>query len=441
MCLCLLLFFGALSVGVKAADPPPQPVGPVFDSSYSNVELLGGSMADFINGGINYGPVRAWRQYPIDLLPVNTLLWPSGSYVVTVGKASKVLFAGNGADIGDGLGAGLVYFRTKFEPNRGLMAAYSIPLSQYNLVPGKSYRFYIEEIYGFSGIVPQPFGGALTARIEVNAGIVDGEGNNYAVSDVIVPSDSYYPWFEITHDDEELTGLYFNFVPDNMYTSMTLVVAVMVDLTWPSANNYVGQSPFVGFQGATIIEIPGPPDPDEEFRDEQRGFWAKLLAMLQGIVDTIKSIGEWFANINEWIKHLVVPDDEVIQGIVDEFNEYVKGKLGFVHQISTLLQDIFKPLIDGFGEGEVILTLPKAELPESYGGTVFWEDTGLNISDMISTNERLAFLYGAYKAFASVLLIGLLLRYLRRVAANVMGDNGLAVEEAVETGLEMANGG
>jgi len=58
-------------------------------------------------------------------------------------------------------------------------------------------------------------------------------------------------------------------------------------------------------------EIPQP-DPDEEFRDEQRGFWAKVLVFLQNIVDGIKAIPQAIQDLANSIK-------EFFQKIFDFF--------------------------------------------------------------------------------------------------------------------------
>jgi len=208
-----------------------------------------------------------------------------------------------------------------------------------------------------------------------------------------------------------------------------------------------------------ISEFVEPPPPDLEgewrdeqrlFQDEQRGFWAKLWQFLTDMWESIKNIpaaiGEFFAELGTWLselgdrigqffidlgnsimeglKTLFIPDSDELQAVIDDFKAYAEARLGFVMEIDDLLATVISPITNGGNNGDVILTLPKAQLPGFAGGVTLWQDTGFNLSATVRESSALSALYNVYKALAAVLLLGLLLRYLYKVAEEVLGQRG-----------------
>lgn len=296
---------------------------------------------------------------------------------------------------------------------------YTYELSLGQLSAGDDYVFSVGSMFG--GIRPLSSGDTFAVNVYFklysDAVLVR--------QSILYESEEYaYPNFMVfqTFSDD----LVYEFIAPDGYCHMELVVEF---IPWSASrhNSLSGPMTWLGFVGAQVLYIT-PPDLDEEFRDEQRGWWARLLAMLEDIWEAIKGIPEFLANLPQMIldgiKHLFIPEDGELQEIVDDFKEFAEGRLGFVSQIFTLVPDVIGQMVDGGDDGDVILTLPKAELPDEFGGVTLWEDTGFNLSKTVRDSKALSMVYDIYKVLASVLLLGMLLRYLYKVAEDILGQRG-----------------
>jgi len=218
---------------------------------------------------------------------------------------------------------------------------------------------------------------------------------------------------------------------------------------------------WVGFSQAGFYEVV-PFDADGAFRDEQRGFWARLWEFLTGMWDAItaipekigeffsnlvSAIGDWFAQLGQWFvdlgdkiaqwfqdlmdffKRLFIPEDGELQAIVEDFKLYAEGKLGFVAQIFALVGLVITQLVNGGSGGDAVLIFPGIKLPDFLGGVQLWQDTELNLTGVVNAAPALTNIYTIYKVLASVLLLGLLLRYLYRVANDILGQRDGGEEE------------
>jgi len=63
-------------------------------------------------------------------------------------------------------------------------------------------------------------------------------------------------------------------------------------------------------------------------------------------------------------------------------------------------------------------------LPAAFGGRALWDNVDFDLTVMVSSSPAMTTLYTTYKVLASVLLLGLLLRYMYRVAEDILGQRG-----------------
>ncbi|MCL2300475.1 MAG: hypothetical protein FWC27_10075, partial [Firmicutes bacterium] len=229
----------------------------------------------------------------------------------------------------------------------------------------------------------------------------------------------------------EYSGIEFDFkMPEGAGCVLQLNVVYYAPATDNHPNSVLGTLKgktewWVGFSGAGIYEVlpPEPPDLDGEFRDEQRGFWQKVLDFLQGIWDAIKSIPEFIAELPQKIldglKSLFVPGEGELEALIEDFKLYAEEKLGFVAQLIGLVPAVIGPMIEA-GGGDVVLVLPRVYLSGVYGGIELWGEQGINLTQVIAGNKWLTLFYGMYKVLASALLLGLILRYMYRVMHDIL---------------------
>ena len=183
----------------------------------------------------------------------------------------------------------------------------------------------------------------------------------------------------------------------------------------------------LSFEGFRVTTTPPGPDLDEEFRDEQRGFWGRVLDWFQRIYDAIMSIPEVIRNLPQMIldgiRSLFVPEEGAIQEIIDDFMEFAEARLGFIYQIFTLVPRVVQPLTASGGDGDVVMEFPAIELPAFAGGRTLLDRQPFNLTAVVRSSPAMGAVYDIFRVLASVLLFGLLLRYLYKVAYEVLGKD------------------
>ena len=239
---------------------------------------------------------------------------------------------------------------------------------------------------------------------------------NVLHDEILVFEDDFTPTsFVMQEFDDMLSGVFVA-----QATSHVLELVVEVRPTGGGGSGSAADPWWFGFVDARVI---APPSKDDLWQDEQRGFWQRVLDFLKGIMDAILSIGDFFANIGDWIIHLVVPTDEEVQEVVDQFMKFADQHLGFVSQMPQIFGRLLEAIkINSEGE-DVIITLPKAYLPDAFGGETLWEDQEFNLTELVNSITPLKMFYGVYQVLASVLLFGLILRLFYKIAGRILGEN------------------
>ena len=195
-------------------------------------------------------------------------------------------------------------------------ASWVVNLDEYDLTPGDECRFSVGKLV--ASMYYDNFGGT-SAFVRVAISLMDGV--NVLDSSILV--------------EEEFPGLLLGLLSVATYGAEEMVydfqAPAAADCTlqftveyWNTRflpDPYPVTSPlnaskwWFAFTGAALYSASAP-DPDEEFKEEQRGFWAKILQFLQDIWDAIMSIPEAIANffkqiwdvlrmIFEWILAIV----------------------------------------------------------------------------------------------------------------------------------------
>jgi hypothetical protein len=149
-------------------------------------------------------------------------------------------------------------------------------------------------------------------------------------------------------------------------------------------------------------------------------------AFISALGDKLDSVFQFLVTlpgaILDGLKALFVPEDGDLQSLFDQFKAGMESHLGFVLQIDDLVSSVISPIVESGDNGDVILALPSVTLPPAFGGRKLWDETALNLSQLVDSNSAIKMIYGFYRVLASVLLLGLLLRYLYHVAADVLGE-------------------
>jgi len=293
--LCVLLtalvILSLAAVPAGAADLVP--IGSTFDSGsayYSDISDIG-------NLNPTYAPIGQSHQVPgsssyhLGFSP-SMFETPSIS-LVQFGTSGNYLFGVPGSGqwrIGSAYTA---------------IAAWTMPLTNYNLYSGRMYRFSIENFvssWDFS-MVSSSYTG--TFQFEVRVDIVNEHGVSLE-GGVLYDTTSPLPGSSAVLNTYGPEDMAFEFeMPEVDDCALRLSVSYYVhDLSSPFVTiGNISASPYwVCFEGAGLYGVPGE---DEIWQDEQRGFWANVLAWFQRLWDGITAIperiGEFFQNLIDTI--------------------------------------------------------------------------------------------------------------------------------------------
>jgi len=313
---------------------------------------------------------------------------------------------------------------------------WEMPFSAYGFAGGNGYRV---EISNFCANISNDsrFERGAKSWIAVEVDVVDGDGipRQYEEWRFSADTEPYiytgpganyhdvrcFNWDTFFNEDFQ-----FEFALEDGadYTGYMLAFRVSIMIVGYESSEYGVSSyaPWFGFDGVLVRHISSA---ESEWQDEQRGFWARILEFLQGIWDAVKSIPEFIAELPQKIldglKSLFVPGEGEIEAIILDYQEYAEGKLGFVAQLVKLIPTVIGPMLEA-GDGDVIIVLPRVYLSGAFGGIELWQEQGLNLTQVIAGNNWLSLFYGMYKVLASVLLLGLILRYMYRVMHDILGQ-------------------
>jgi len=361
-----------------------------------------------------------------------------------------------------------------------VQGSWSERVGDHNFARGKQYTLTVDFIKAYNALV----NGNTTYMIEKSRILVSatlqGPAPTYEIKFKKEWDMANYPVntaaiYLTNLNQDNSQDLSFDFmIPDDAEDWADWTVGLLVRIEIIGNDSRTGHIPVGGnttlrpWCSVGLVTVVDQGDADEKWREEerrwqeeQRGFWERLWQFLQGMWDAIvniptaigeffsnliNAIGDWFAQLGQWFAdlwngivqlfedikdffiHLFIPEEGELQDIVDDFKLFAEGKLGFVAQIFTLVGTVIGELVNG-GGGDVVLTLPGVQLPGAFGGVQLWQDTPFNLTAMVNSNAAFTTIYTIYKVLASVLLLGLLLRYLYRVASDILGQRDGGGEE------------
>ena len=229
-------------------------------------------------------------------------------------------------------------------PNIRNTARWDFLLDDYNFQAGRAYRLSIGEFKAYTEKLDAYQG--MANFVVVKAVLYDSQGveivfnewtldwNSSDVTEVLAgtvgrASHVYlFSWSSDIVDD-----FYFAFpLPENVNISgfvLSFEVSIVAATTYTGVGGVGIQnlSPWFGFSDVVVVRDLSA---EEEWQDEQRGFWQKVLDFLQGIWDAIKAIPEAIANffkqiwdvlrmIFEWIAtigRLLVKSAQVLGAVI-----------------------------------------------------------------------------------------------------------------------------
>jgi len=407
--LCALLFFGVCSVSVSADNAEPVLIGDTWDSGALAVDK-----SQFA-GSTSYPDTHRWKSVS---LPPSGLTEDN----ILVGYAPGLFTDVPGVAIGMGrVSSGAL--RWRLGTNAGALSstvvAWQVNLDDFNLFSGRIYEFRVEELVRAIRTSGTQAGNNFTALRETfEASLYAPDGTLMETKELMFNSFGVLSQQNIDTYGSDV--LFYEFeMPQQEGCILEFSVRYVNEV--PSTETLFQQQGYLNwlvFSGAGIYGLPS----DEElWQDEQRGFWASIIAWFQKMWDAITGIP---TAIVEGIKHLFIPEDGALQAIVDDFKAFAEGRLGFVAQIGTLVSLVITGLVNGGDDGNVVLTFPSVRLPDAFGGRALWDNVNLNLTALVASIPAMTTIYTIYKILASVLLLGLLLRFLYKTADQIMNGGG-----------------
>ena len=264
LCLCLafLPVFGGFSASAAGPDVVVD-----FDSAEPVV------IQAFLNGS----------PYP-NLLPyvaqssMSSAVWGLNELQDVGGWPGSVLTLGQYYNVGASSGYSVSW-------NQDLLYTCTYTVSLGELVAGSVYHFSVASL--FSGV--RNLGGELSVKVflELYNGVnLYGDALLFELERFSASGDILMQEFSdtLSYEFEALEG----------YSTLKLRFEIRpIGSGATSSNVNLGFPFWIGFVGARVV---AGPSAEEEFRDEQRGFWQKVLDFLTGIWDAIKAIPQAIAN-------------------------------------------------------------------------------------------------------------------------------------------------
>ena len=412
--LCLLLCIGVFSVSASAAADPVVVI-PAFGSEDPTTTYQTGLMP---------GWQPAQQQF-LFVPQANVFGLP---HVGEFPAAPRVAFSYGGRNNGTGLYRDFV----GLTPPVKSVARWDIDLDDYDFSADGVYRLEMGQFWALTASSNDSLG--IVGTILVGISVRNAYWEEVASKTWLYGSGGdRTPVFTGVYNVVEFAGYYDSLEDDDEFflafagpsePGYTLAIEVQV-LAGAAGAGGLASGPNTLWFAFDDFEVVGFPegDPDAEWKDEQRGLWARLWEFLTGMWDSIKEIPEKIAQLPQMIldgiKSLFIPEDGELEELMEDFKSYAEGKLGFVAQLVGLVPAVIGPMVDA-GGGDVVVVLPRVYLSPAYGGIELWHEQGLNLTQVINGNNWLSLFYGMYKVLASVLLLGLILRYLYRVMHDIL---------------------
>ena len=268
VCAALVAVVIMLAAAVPASAATPVPVL-TFDSSAP------ASMQYIRNGTPNVSVATA-QMHQSNM----ALAWGLGSLQDVGGWPDGMIYLG---EYYNTIG-GVPRYGIDYGPDNVARFVFTQTLS--NLEVGETYNF---SMGSFFGGIPTPVANGSTA---VNAYVKIYDSSNVYEEELLYEVEHPYAAGSLMvqrFSDE----LLFEFVAQQAYLSLDIVIEVRpwraTLVSGSGANNVV----WFGFVDAVVVAV----EQEDEWQNEQRGFWAKILAFLQDIIDGIKAIPEMISNI------------------------------------------------------------------------------------------------------------------------------------------------
>lgn len=146
-----------------------------------------------------------------------------------------------------------------------------------------------------------------------------------------------------------------------------------------------------------------------------------LFNILDSIQDFIVKVGNWFTDlynniagkidlvitdIKQWVHDLFVPDPQYMVQYRTQWDQWMQVHLGFLYQSMAIIESLMSTINNGQANSTLIVTIPKLQLPENFGGHVIFDGGSFNLgNELLEKHSKIRWLYTTSQAFITGLAV------------------------------------
>lgn len=146
-----------------------------------------------------------------------------------------------------------------------------------------------------------------------------------------------------------------------------------------------------------------------------------LFNILDQLQEFIHKVGNWFSelynniagkidlvitDIKQWVHDLFVPDPQYMEQYRTQWNQWMQLHLGFLYQSMAIVESLMSTINNGQSNSTLIVTIPKLQLPDNFGGHVIFEGGSFNLgNELLEKHSKIKWLYTTSQAFITGLAV------------------------------------
>lgn len=146
-----------------------------------------------------------------------------------------------------------------------------------------------------------------------------------------------------------------------------------------------------------------------------------LFNCVESIQDFMHNVGSWFTNlynniagkidlvitdIKQWVHDLFVPDPQYMEQYRTQWDQWMQVHLGFLYQSMAIIESLMSAINNGQTNSTLIVTIPKLQLPDNFGGHVIFDGGSFNLgNELLDKHSKIKWLYTTSQAFITGLAV------------------------------------
>ena len=146
-----------------------------------------------------------------------------------------------------------------------------------------------------------------------------------------------------------------------------------------------------------------------------------LFNIADSIQDFIHKVGNWFSelfnnisgkidlvitDIKQWVHDLFVPDPQYMEQYRTQWDQWMQVHLGFLYQSMAIIESLMSAINNGQTNSTLIVTIPKLQLPDNFGGHVIFDGGIFNLgNELLEKHSKIKWLYTTSQAFITGLAV------------------------------------